>query len=296
MDIHTILSYTLTVSHSNTFEEKETVKETLLILLFSLLLIAACGGGEAPAAETADQEVINEPVDIAEEPVLYPEGTIDPSAVETGAVIAATDLNSSFYAWEGQEITLAAYPYIWYGDSTVVETELKLVLEPESTDDLARVNFDETQDRFVYRGEIIAVSGTFEAKWFGAELNSARFVDPPEDLQWIETSPYVYQGEPIPVDQCSALFNPWTGREVVVEGYYNSTTTSTTDYGVTIRVDLSDPDNTGNKLVACEMAEEIPEETAAAMSDNRNGVQIRGTVADESFNMVGLENCVVVNR
>ena len=294
MEIHTLLSYTL--PYSTTSEGKETVKETPLILLFSLLLIAACGGGEAPAAETADQEVINEPVDIAEEPVLYPEGTIDPASVEPGAVIAATALNSSFYAWEGQEITLAAYPYIWYGDSAVVETELKLVLEPESTDDLARINFDELQDRVVYRGEIIAVSGAFEAKWFGAELNSARFVDPPEDLQWIETSPYVYQGEPIPVDQFSTLYNTWTGREVVVEGYYNSTTTSTTDYGVTIRVDLSDPDNTGNKMVACEMAEEIPEDTAAAMSENRSGVQIRGTVADESFNMVGLENCVVVNR
>lgn len=284
--------------------------KTALILILSLLLLAACGGGEEPVenegTETPEEiaedngetpaDVASEPVEIVEELVLYPEGTIDPAAVEPGTVIAATALSRSFYAWEGKEVTLVAYPYIWYGDSAIVEMDLKLVIEPESTDELARVNFDDDPQMVVYRGDLVALTGTFEAGWYGPELNSARFVDAPEDLTWIETSPYIYDGEPIPVDQFTELYNPWIGREVVVEGYYNSTTTSTTDYGVTVRVDLSNPEDSYDKLIACEMAEEISEELNTAMVENREAVQIRGTIADESFGMVGLENCVVVNR
>lgn len=267
-----------------------------------LVLLAGCGENQTPAQDTGQtnesvtENTAEEPAEVVEEVVLYPEGTIDPSCVEPGTVITASELNDSFFAWDGKEVTLAAYPYIWYGDSTTVDDELLLVIEPESTDDLARANFDENSGEVVYRGEIVALRGTFEAGYFGPELNSAQFVDPPENLEWIETSPYIYNGEPIPVDQFSAIYAPWEGKEVTVEGYYNSTTTSTLSSGVIVRVDLSSPDNTTRKLVACEMAEEIPEAVSEAMAANRAGVQIRGTVANESFNMAGLENCVVVNR
>jgi len=92
------------------------------------------------------------------------------------------------------------------------------------------------------------------------------------------------------------MFNVWMGKELIVEGYYNSTTTSTTDYGVTVRVDLSDPDDTYTKYVACEMIDEIPEEVNSLMVENREGTLIRGTLAGESFDMVGLDSCVIVNR
>ena len=278
----------------------------LLLVLCGLLLAAGCGGEEAPAENPSpgtDDTVASDPgetpvevVEVVEEIVPYPEGTIDPESVADGDLITAEALNAAFFAWEGKEVTLAGYPYIWYGDSTIVEDELRLVIEPESTDELARANFDENSEEVVYRGHILALRGTFEAGFFGPELNSARFVNPPENLEWIETSPYIYDGEPIPVDQFNAIYAPWEGKEVIVEGYYNSTTTSTLNSGVIVRVDLSSPDNTTHKLVACEMAEEIPEAVGEAMAANRAGVQIRGTIADESFNLVGLENCVVVNR
>ena len=44
------------------------------------------------------------------------------------------------------------------------------------------------------------------------------------------------------------------------------------------------------------MVEEIPEETNAIMIENREDTQIRGTIDDESFSMVGLINCYLVNR
>jgi hypothetical protein len=60
--------------------------------------------------------------------------------------------------------------------------------------------------------------------------------------------------------------------------------------------DLAHPDDIYSKFVACEMLEEIPAESNENMLNNRDGVQIRGTIAGESFNMVGLEGCTLLNR
>lgn len=275
---------------------------TALLLVLGLILAAGCGGEQPPAEEESSpvedtaEDTVEEPVEDIPEVVLYPQGTLDPFTVQDGDLVSAAALNQAYFAWDGMEVTLAAYPYIWYGDSAVVEDELRLVLEPESTDEVAVANFPEASGNVVYRGELVALRGAVESGWWGPELNDAEFVDPPESMEWVETSPWAYQGEPIPVDQFVELYNALAGREIIVEGYYNSTTTSTLNSGVIVRVDLSDPESTYDKLVACEMAGEIPEDVNAAMVENRAGVQIRGTVAGESFGMVGLENCTVVNR
>ncbi|HOP27225.1 MAG TPA: hypothetical protein PLM22_00625 [Candidatus Sabulitectum sp.] len=280
--------------------------KTMLLMIMGLILTAGCGGeqppaenGSEPAEDTAEgtvEDTVEETVEEVPEVVLYPEGTLDPSTLQDGDLVSATALSQAFFAWDGMEITLVAYPYIWYGDSTEVEDELRLVLDPESTDEVAVANFEGMSGQVVHRGELVALRGTVESGWWGPELNDAEFVDPPESMEWVETSPWAYQGEAIPADQFVELYNALTGKEIVVEGYYSSTTTSTLDSGVIIRVDLSDPEDTYDKLVACEMTGEIPEDVNAAMVENRAGVQIRGTIAGESFRMVGLENCTVVNR
>lgn len=270
-----------------------------------LLVLTACGGEtqdeQGVPAEDSGEEITEVPVedggeDVAEPVVLYPEGTVDPETVSPDVVIPAVDLYREFFAWDGMEVTLAGYPHIWYGDSAVVENELSLVSSPESTDEIVSAGTGQDSGRVVYRGEIIALRGTAAADWTGPWLEDAVFVDPPEELLPVETSPHAYAGEPIPADQFAELYNTWLGREVVVSGHYHSTTTSTTDYGVTVRVDLADPDDTYTKLIGCEMAGEIPEEVNEAMVANRSGVQIRGTVSGSSFGMVELEDCVIVNR
>ncbi len=88
----------------------------------------------------------------------------------------------------------------------------------------------------------------------------------------------------------------WIGKEVTVEGYYNSTTTSTTDYGTTIRIDLAHPDDTYTKYVGCEMLAALSPVSESLIVADRNGVQIRGTIVEESYGMVGMEGCTVLNR
>ena len=234
--------------------------------------------------------------EVVEEAVLYPEGKLDPSVVTPEVAVDAWALNEAYFAWMGMEVTLVAYPYIWYGDDTVVEDELRLVADPESTDELATACFDEPQNLTVLRGEIISVRGTVEEGWNGPELTGAVFIDPPESFERIETSPWVYDVEPIPVDQFSEMFNVWMGKEVTVEGYYHSSTTSTTDYGTTIRIDLSDPQDTYTKYAACEMLEPLSAVSESLIVADRAGVQIRGTITDPFFDNVRLEGCTLLNR
>ena len=279
---------------------------TVLITMSGLLLLAAgCGGGGEPATTgdtggTETDQVTETPVDqTAEETVFYPEGTLDPSQVTPDTPVAAWMLYDAYFAWDGMPVTLVAYPYIPYmRDTMTVEDELELIADPGSSDRLATALFTTPPGVVVNAGEMLAVHGTVEMSWTGdIEIDGAAFVDPPGTMEYVETSPWAYDGEtPLPVDEFYDLFNVWTGREVTVEGYYHSTTTSTTDYGTTVRVDLASPDDIYTKYVACEMTGEIPEPSSTNMVDDREGVQIRGTITGESFDMVGLEGCTLLNR
>lgn len=273
-------------------------RKFVAVVLLSLLFVLGCGGGDQPQTdEIAADETVDEAIEeIIEETPLYPEGTLDPATVTPDVAVNAWSLNEAYFAWIGKEVTLVAYPYIWYGEETVVEGDLRLVADPESTDELATAYFDEPLNQTLMRGEILAVRGIVEEGWTGPELTGAVFVDAPDAFERVETSPWVYAGEPIPVDQFNEMFNIWMGKEVTVEGYYHSTTTSTTDYGTTIRIDLAHPEDTYTKYVACEMLEALPAVSESLIVAEREGVQIRGTIADESFGMVGLEDCTLLNR
>jgi hypothetical protein len=272
------------------------------VVSLSLMLVTGCGAGDQPQTdETAGDVIPGEATDetleeAIEEAPLYPEGKLDPAAVTPDVAVDAWALNEAYFAWMRMEVTLVAYPYIWYGDDTVVEDELRLVADPESTDELATACFDEPQNLTVLRGEIISVRGIVDEGWNGPELTGAVFIDPPDAFERVETSPWVYVDEPIPVDQFSEMFNAWTGKEVTVVGYYHSSTTSTTDYGTTIRIDLSDPQDTYTKYAACEMLEPLSAVSESLIVTDRAGVQIRGTIADPFFDNVRLEGCTLINR
>ena len=180
----------------------------------------------------------------------------------------------------------------------MVEDELWLVDQPESTDELATAIFDAPPGVSVRKGDLVAVHGVIEMSWTGdLELTGAEFVDVPETVEEIETSPWAYDGvTPMPIAQFYRTYNAWNGREVTVEGYYHSTTTSTNDYGTTVRIDLASPEDTYTKFVACEMTGEVPAESNSLLVAERAGVLVRGTIAGESFDLVGLEGCTLVNR
>ncbi|OPL18181.1 MAG: hypothetical protein AVO35_06660 [Candidatus Aegiribacteria sp. MLS_C] len=290
------------------------MKRTAVAMAFLVLMVPACGGGpeddgdssgdtgvlEAPdSTETAsmqEQDTGQEPA--APEP-LYPEGKLDPAEVTADTPVGAAALYEAFFAWDGLEVTLQGYPGIFYGDSMTIEDEVALVGTPGGDQELATFAFDSVQGVPVGGDRLLTVRGTVDYYWTGdLMLTGASLVQGAEEAApGTATSPYACNGTtPIPVAEFHELFNTWIGRRVVVEGYYHSTTTSTTDYGVTVRVDLAGSGDIYTKYVACEMTGAIPETSDSAMVASRDGVRIRGTIAGESFGLVGLEDCVLVNR
>jgi hypothetical protein len=281
---------------------------SLVSAALGLALLVACGGdgepaetGSAEGSPEAAEETAGETGGDAEgageveEVVLYPEGTLDPNAVTAETVVAASALNEAYFAWDSVEVTVAGYPYIFYGDSTTIEEEIALTESPESEEELVTVLFSSPPGVTVAGDEIVAARGVGVRSWTGGvEVGEAELVAPPETLTEVETSPYAYDGTVIPAAQLVDLYGAWEGREVAVSGHYHSTTTSTTDYGTTIRVDLSSPEDTYTKYAGCEMAAEIPAETESLMLADRDAVVIRGTVAGESFGRISLEGCEVV--
>jgi len=276
-------------------------------MLAALFVVLAAGCGEpAEEADTAGADSISTgeaAVDttaaVEAEVVLYPEGTIDPATLTPDEPVSAAALYQAWFAWNGKPVTVVAYPYVPYMRDTIsVETELELIGDPASTEPLATAIFTVPAGVILNAGEPVAICGTLEMSWTGElEILDAALAETPAAVERIETSPWVYDGRmPIPVDQLSEMVHALVGREVTVEGTYHSTTTSTTDFGVTVRVDLADPSDEWTKLVGCEMAGEIPAASDTALSTNREGVMIRGIVAGESFDMVALEGCVLINR
>ncbi len=283
-------------------------------LLVLALLAAGCGDEPEPAEDAgspvvepgeqvtddagADADGPDETVAaVPDEVVLYPEGTLDPQAVDPDVPVPADVLFEAYFAWNGMEVTVAGYPDIWYGDSSEVEGELELVADPDSNDELLVAELADPSPVTVYRGEPVAVRGTLEMTWTGLEITGAEIVEPPADLEPVETSAYVYDaGTVVPVDQMVELATALEGVEVAVVGRYHSTTTSTTSDGTTIRIDLTSGRDPYTKLVACEMADEISPESDSLLVAEREGVVILGTVEGESFDMVGLEGCVLQNR
>jgi hypothetical protein len=276
-----------------------------VLLVLGMALIPSCGGSDQPepaeesgSPDSLDNGVANEQTPAAPV-VFYPEGTLDPSLISVDVPVSAVALNETFFAWNGKSVNLQGYPYVFYGDSITVTGELELVADSGSREVLATVSFPEPLNLALAAGEPVTVSGTIVYSWTGdIELVDGEILfDTPMADPGVRFSPFVCDSlSALGVAEFYEQFNVLIGKEVTVEGYYCSITTSTLADGVVVRVDLSDPAETNTKYVGCEMAAEIPEDISNLMGSNRAGTQIRGTIAGESFDMVGLENCVLVNR
>ncbi len=276
----------------------------------------ACGGGEEQASQPGDTsetvestegdhtaEAVEETPEDTGPPPLYPEGALDPSQITADTPVSAAALFEAYFIWDGKDVTVEGYPYISYlADSMIVVDEIVLIAEARgSRDILATAVFTDTSGVTIWADQPITISGTAEHTW-GDDLGIVNAVivsgASPAQQNFV-TSAYVYDGNtPILVQELNDMFNVWIGKELTVEGYYNCTTVSSRLSGevISVRVDLGDLDSGSTKFVACEMTDEISEETDSIMLANRAGTRIRGTLTGKTFNMVGLENCVFLNR
>ena len=277
--------------------QEECTVNKLFLFVSAVVLLLACGGAGEHVSESSDTLVTDEAETVEEETVFYPAGTLDPMVVTAEEPVAAGDLYTAFYAWNGKTVVLQGYPFVFYGDSMTIEDELELVVAAEDREVLASVAFADPVNITVSADEPVTVSGIVEYSWTGEiELVDGAVVPDAPPAVEMQLSPYTCDGvTPVAVQNFFDAFNVWVGKEVTVRGYYVSTTTSVLSSGNVVRVDLADGVS-GSKCVACEMGEEISQPSGTAMLESRDNTLIRGIITGESFNMVGLEGCELINR
>ena len=216
-----------------------------------------------------------------------------PSEVDANTPVAAAELKESFFAWNNvKEVTFTGYCAFFF-DEGAIDSIVKIKASPDAKEDLIECHMIKQYPENFSKKTPVTIKGTFERNFFGKiimkdceviekgkEAKDAGYVDP-----------FNYAGEIISAKDYHDSFYAWVKKEVTVSGYYHSTTTSTTSYGTTVRVDLTDKEM-GDKMVGCEMKGKVPDDIA----NKREGVLIKGIIGEESFGNVQLEECEFVNR
>ena len=262
----------------------------LFIALFSFAIIS-CGSqfeSQTKSDDKEDQEiVIEEEIDISPEEAAR----ITPADVDINTPIPVTQLYNSFFEWKDIEVTIAGYVRM-YLDSDDFKENFQIVGEPESTDYLFDCTFAETPEGTINAEDLIIVKGTIkDAGYSGIELENCEFIGINEEYDDSkDLSPYRMPKKPIFAKNLFDAYNSWIDVEVLVIGYYNSTTTSTLSDNVIWRIDLADPESK-EKKVGCRMKEEPDSEF---LKDFRDDVAIRGIIKEEAFGRVLLEECEII--
>lgn len=255
----------------------------LSLILLSIFVLTNCKGDAT--GETSDTD------SVATEEVVPENTMLDPNNIDLSKPIPVAELKKAFLAWEGKEVTVVGYCDIMFSYQSV-KNEVKLVGNPDSSNFLVRCTLKaDYEGEKVEQTTPIVVKGTIDGNFFGSiTLKDCEVVATGVEIkQNSKLNPESLPSEPIFVQDLKDAYFAWYNKEVSVIGYYNSTTTSTTSYGVTIRVDLADP-TTGEKAVGCNMLTEPP----ADLANNRNDVVIKGIIKEEVFGNVSMENCELV--
>ncbi len=264
------------------------MKKILLLNLIAFLIIVLtnCKGDTASGdTNQTDSTQISQEENTAKNTMLTPDD------IDINKPVPVMELKKAFFAWAGKEVTVIGYCDVMFSYGSVKD-EISLVANPDSSNALVRCSLK--QD---YEGEKIeqttpvVVKGTVDGGLFGAvELKDCEIVSIGGEIKSIpDLSPENIPSGPVSVQDLKNAYFAWINKEVSVIGYYHSTTTSTTSYGTTIRVDLADPD-THEKAVGCRMLEE----PTVDLANNRDNVVIRGIIKEEVFGNVLMEECEIV--
>lgn len=253
-----------------------------------LMVLFSCSGSSSNKSESSSDQSNNETkISDAE----LNKNRLLPENVNVESPIPVAKLHKAFYEWTGVEITIAGYAKM-YLDSETFKNEIALRESTGVNDILFNCKFASELNKEIKSSDIVIIKGKIkENSYWGIVMEECELVELngkyKKDIVPIPGQKYK---EAIWVSDLYKAYNSWIGKEVTVIGHYNSTTTSTTSYGKTHRIDLDDPE-TGQKMVGCTMLSEPDSDKLAA---NRDNVKIRGKITRDLWGTVQLEECVIV--
>ncbi|MBN2572745.1 MAG: hypothetical protein JXA68_11495 [Ignavibacteriales bacterium] len=258
-----------------------------VILSFTFMLIfifASCGDKEKNNDETTnDKNGVEQEVK-----------KLNPMKINPDEPIPVLELKNAFLAWtKVKEITVVGFPNFFWDDGTI-GNRVELLNSPNSDKILVECNMKTPNEEKLTKQNTVTIHGTIDRDFFGKIiLKDCEYIGNNESAKRVD---YIFAEEVKPdtkyfVEDFYNSFYGWIDKTVSVVGNYWGTTTSTTDYGVTIRIDLTDR-TSGEKCVGCNMKGEPP----ASLSTSREDVIVKGIIKGEVFGNVSMEECVVVNR
>ncbi|MBN1639418.1 MAG: hypothetical protein JW866_10650 [Ignavibacteriales bacterium] len=258
------------------------------IIIFSLMLIISfsnCGDKEKDTngKETTENNGVEQKVK-----------KLNPKTITQDEPIPVAKIKEAFYSWENvKEITIVGYPNFFFDEGSI-GSRVELLSSPDSKDVLAECNMKTADEENRNKQNTVTIRGTIDRDFFGKIiLKECEFITSGEEAKRVD---YIFADEvknetKYFVEDFHNSFYGWHGKVVSVVGYYWGTTTSTTDYGVTVRIDLTDGAG-GEKCVGCEMKVEPPE----SLPNNRADVIVKGKIKGDVFGNVYMEECEIMNR
>jgi hypothetical protein len=252
-----------------------------IFFLFAVVaLFASCSGGGTGEGDGNDST--------ATEQTMVDKLT--PSKVDVNKPVSVAELSEAYYAWKDKEVTITGFCNFFF-DEGAIDTVASLTAVAGDGTVVIECSMKQAYPETFAKTSPVTIKAKIKEGWFGKILlEKGELVSKGTDVASVGyIDPFNYKGENMSVKDFYASFYGWKDKEITVTGYYYSTTTSTTSYGVTVRVDLADPTD-NNIIVGCEMEGEVPEDIV----NNRDGVKIRGFIGEEAFGKVQLVKCKIV--
>jgi hypothetical protein len=264
-------------------------KLNYLFLLFVIAAIISCNNSGNKTTE--DNNEANQENATNEAPAEKSSGKLTPNQIKPDEAIPVDELNEVVFAWQQvEEVYVTGYCDFFF-DKGKIDNDVSLLYELDSDQVVIDCSMKEIYDEEFDKSIPVSIKGKIEGERFGRlQLIDCELVEKGIELpakgKYID--PFVYGGENISVKDFYDSYYGWMDKEVSVIGYYKSTTTSTTDYGTTVRIDLSGETNEAK----CRLKEDYE----APEIEDREGVIIKGIIKGDFFGEVLLEECELVNR
>ncbi len=264
-------------------------KPIIYLSLFTALILTSCGGKEESKEESKDKEGTEETTE-EEGPKR-----LTPADIDLSKPMPCEEALAQIMCWENKTVDVAGYVYTYYGDSAAIDYgSLVLLVEKGKGKQAMSISLKNRDKKFkVHKNDMIHLRGKVSGTYFDTLVSM-------NEAEVIAVAPKI-ETEKLNPEKAGAIFyagdlqkdyTQWNNVEIAVQGNYMMTTTSTTSYGTTIRVDLKGP-KSDYADVGCDFAVDPSDK----LKDNREGVIVKGKIKPGgSFGKLQLYDCQLVNR
>ncbi len=267
-----------------------------LMTLFLMIAAMSCGNNKSNSKNPNNSR--NKSV---ESTTKKSSSSINPLTIDSSKVITVDQLTKSFFSVKGKTVTFVGYVNFFFDKGkfkgndafTAKPGDKKKLVECSSM-----VKYD--TDEFS-RNTPVVIRGTIDKlpkeAFKNYDLKTIRLskCDVISKGKASNTVPADYNNIDkgiMKIEDLHKAYYAWISKSISVTGYYYATTTSTTTFGKTVRIDLKSPNKSSKVKVGFKMKKGY----TSKKIEKRDGVIIKGKVAGETFGNVQLKDSELMNR